>query len=253
MLSDLGMSAAAKDPTPFSVRLRVTHLLLLTTTCAVIASVRMAWTDWTDIPVEIHAYALASIAFASIMYGVAISGLLLFAWQRWNTGAWSAVFPGHWLLLCMAVCVLLDAVCGIGIWLWEISSKSANVEFIAWNLNKIALCSSAGLNCVLFSRMLHGNRCWRLVLLVPGGVLLLLVPQHCWALLGVWRQWFDTSHAYAQVATTTVLLILILVASLHDHRDGLRYDWLHWTGVAAVWLFAGGGLVEAIGWLSYFT
>lgn len=237
-----------------SRRLRISHLLLITTVCAVVLAIRIAWTDWEVIPVEIRGYARSSLAYGAILYGIALSALLLFGWCRVR-GEQSIVFhPGHWLLLFLAVCVVLDGLSSLIVWAYKAQSTSADVEFWAWNVEKLSLCSLVSANCLVFSWLMQGNRWWKTVVVVPGCVLLLLVPQHVLALsTNLWRPWFVTSHAYAEIVATIVIFFCICVAVLRDRAMRESYDWLHWTGVSVTVAFAIGGLIESISWLYYYT
>lgn len=235
-----------------SRRLRISHLLLITTVCAFVLAIRTAWTDWEVIPVEIRGYARSSLAYGAILYGIALSALLLFGWSRVR-GAQSIVsHPGHWLLLFLAFCVVLDGLCSLVVWAYKAQSTSAHVEFYAWNIEKLSLCTIVGVNCLAFSWLMQSSRWWKTAVVVPGCVLLLLVPQHILAIgLDIWRPWFATSHAYAEIVVTVLILFCISVAALRDRAKQADYDWLHWAGVSVTVAFAIGGLIESIYWLNY--
>lgn len=237
-----------------SRRLRISHLLLITTVCAVVLAIRGAWTDWEGIPVDVRGYARSSLAYGAILYGIALSALLLFGWSRVRGEQLIVFQPGHWLLLFLAVCVVLDGLCGLVVWAYKARSTSSNVEHYAWNFEKLSLCLVVGINCLAFSHLIQSSRWWKTAVVVPGCVLLLLVPQHILAIgLDIWRPWFVTSHAYAEIVVTVVILFCIGVATLRDRAKRTDYDWLHWTGVSVTVAFAIGGLIESISWLYYYT
>lgn len=234
------------------IRLRVTHFLALVTSCALITSIRIAWIDLQSIPVEMHNYTRLSIGYGSILDGVGLTGLLCFAWHRWQTGRSAASLPGHWLLVFVGVSLLLSAICGLIVVAYTLSANSTSRDYDAWYLERSVICTLIGVNCLIFTRWISESWWWKLVLLVPGVAMLLLVPHSVIAMSGVWRSWFAASFGYAQIASSIAIMLLVGVASFSERDRMASYDWLHWTGVGVTLLFAIGGLIEAISWLSYY-
>ncbi|MEM8946835.1 MAG: hypothetical protein AAGD11_16800 [Planctomycetota bacterium] len=238
-----------------SRRLRVSHFLLVTTLCAIVLAVRDAWFDWKSVAGQVETYAYAYLTFSSLLYGVALSGLCVFVWHRVCSDVPSVKFAGHWMLLFAAIGVILDALVSVSVWLYSEVTTSSYPDFYAWNLDKILLCSAMACNCATFAWLISGDWCWKLALIFPAAVLVMLVPQHIYvfAMNGMWREWFATSHAYAQLVTTAVVGCFVVAAVWKEWGQRRDFDWLHWSGVVLTLLYVVGGFLSAMAWLHYYA
>ena len=253
-MSQLEQPLETTPTAPVSARrLRITHFFLLTALCAFVATLRIAWVDWQSIPAENEKYYRTYSIFMAFVYGAAITSIILFVRQRWKTGQAQITQPGHWLLLFLATTALLEGLVSLAVlaYIFDFTS-SPQAEYYAWNLEKILLCSAVAINCFVFARRLQGNWCWKTLLYFPGCVLLALVPQHFFAMNNIWRNWFDSSHGYAQILVCVINILLVILGSFFDRRNRSQQDWLHWFGIVLIIVLAIAGVINGIRWISYY-
>ena len=236
-------------------RLRVWHFLLATTLCAVVLVVRDKWFKWELISGDSEIYVRTALTYSSLLYGLAFLGLCLFLWQAFRTGSAGISAPGHLLLLFSAISAFLELAVGLIVRWYEANSISLNPEYYAWNLEKILTCTSVALNCFLFAYLMIGRWYWKVILIFPGCVLALLVPQHIYlfAMNGLWKTIFATSHPYAQMLGCSVIGWFLSFAIWKDWEQRNSWDWLHWAGVGITSLFAVCGFVSSLAWLHYYA
>ena len=232
-------------------RLRTTHFFLLTTVCAFIATIRIAWVDWQLVPAENASYFRSYTVFMGFVYGAAIASLVLFVVQVRKTGQTRITQPGHWLLLFLATTAMLEGLVSIVIFIYAYSSASSSVEYYAWNLEKILICPLVAFNCFVFARRIQGNWCWKTMLYFPGCILLLLVPQHFFAMNNIWRSWFNSSHGYAQILVGAINFLLVMLGSYLDSNNRNQQDWLHWFGIVVILLLSIASVLNGIRWVTY--
>lgn len=230
-------------------RMRTAHFFLLTTVCAIVGTIRLSWIDWNEVPIEVLGFFKLQVGIFSLLFGAAITALLILLGRRWRFGRSELQFPGHWLLVFLAIVALIRGVTGALLEVFRHYSDSSNIGFEAWNLEKLMLCSAAGITCFIFSWLIPGNFCWKSILAIPGVILLALVPQHVLVLQGTWRPWFSLAHVYASLGVSAAIVPLLLFACISDFRQQLQRDWLHWSGVFVVAIAAVTEFCSASYWL----
>ena len=195
------LSEARSEPGP-----RVAHFFLLTTCCAVIATVRAACVYWDSFTEGTQSYARVMHIFYSIIFGAALAGLMIVAYRLWNGLPTVLEAPGHWLILVFVTSALIEgAAVAIGR-VYQALSSSPAADFNTWHLEHGLLRSGIAISCFIFSWLMRGRLIWKVVVLVPGCILLALVPVNVMAVTGTWRNWFFNAHAYAQLTAAAIVV-----------------------------------------------
>lgn len=221
-------------------RIRISHFFLLTTVCAAIATLRISWINWSDVLADDFHFFKLHIGLASLLFGAAFTGVLILLGRRWRYGRSELNFPGHWLLLFLATGALFQGLVEITLKIYRFYADPLVVDFYAWNLEKLLLCFTVGTTSLVFAWLISGNAWWKAILVVSGGALLALVPQHILVLRGTWHSWFPFAHIYASLVVSSTIIPMLVLACVSDARRHLQRDWLHWTGVVVVAIAAVG-------------
>lgn len=221
-------------------RIRTAHFFLLTTVCAAMATLRISWVSWQEVPAGDVQFFKLQIGLAATLLGVALTGVLILLGRRWRYGRSELKFPGHWLLLFMAIGALSQGLVEILLEFYRFYASSPDVDFYVWNLEKLLLCSTVGITSLIFAWLIPGNVWWKALLAVSGVILLVLVPQHLLVLQGAWHSWFPLAHIYASLVVSAAIVPILILACMSDARRHLQRDCLHWTGVLVVAIAAVG-------------
>ncbi len=236
---------------PLQPRLSIGHVMLWTLGSAIILAAYRALVDTWEMPTHEHAFLLVMQVSSSVMYGAALSSVILFLHRRLTDGPVFPVQPGHWLLLTTGVlCVVswLGYAAIHGARWFETSDDSAFLTFL---LQQFVVNASGVLLLVLAVIHLKDTKYWRsyfwanLMLHGVQGALGILGLAGC-AILGAMSAYSVYSiqfglHWFAAI----LVLVWLLVAATLDWRRVVRRDWLHWTGVV---VGLGGPILFLIHW-----
>jgi hypothetical protein len=147
------------------------------------------------------------------------AGLLIFISRRWRGVPWP-IEPGEWLL----------AVLGMN------SIASFVVFRLPEGFFEAKLLVSIAVTCTLFFMPILSRRLatrWKvffglaMITLPVFLIQLILLLRQLYLLLNVieFTWWLDA-------ASLLIAIILVIVVSWMDRRDGRKHDWLHWIGIA---------------------
>lgn len=214
----------------------MTHLLLFTATCAVVAMLRGEVFGQQGASAY-DTYTSVSNVAVSLIYGVALGAALVIAVDWFRIARRHCPSPGYWMLIAMACGGLLELIVSVTVETHYSVYTRTYANYYSWHAHKLALCLGVGVVSLLCACLVGSGRWWKAVFLVPSVVLICLCPMHLLALNHIWPGWYWRPHLYAEIGVAAVLVACITWAVLLDRRRGIRHDWLHGLGVVL-------GLVE---------
>ena len=216
---------------PCPERLRVAHFFLLTTVCAAVATLKLSWTRWDEIPLEYHNYFIIHHFFMSLVFGLALSTIFLFHWRRWHGGAAQWGTPGHWLLVCFAWAAISQAVVTLLYSMRTSYLSDPTALFYAWYVQESTVCTCVSAACFAVGYLMHASWQWKVVLYLPGCAMALMVPAYLAILFGYGGYQIFQVAAWMQIVMGCVLCPWMFTLAVRDYRKGKRLDWIHWMGV----------------------
>ena len=219
--------------------LGISHLMVWTAFTAVVLTVFLAISPPEEDTVGLERMWLYGVRFAySIIYGAALTGMMIFV--RWIVTAksFAVLQPGHWLLMLVAIGAMIDGAVAIVIkWFVEPNWwRHSNAGFELWLLHQVVGYGAAvfvGIAMVILSRVERG---WRLAF---AGFVVLFGVECALSLITFlverrtlrWDTPWYLPHAGISVGGAIFTLIAFALIIV-DHRCGIQRDWLHWTGLA---------------------
>ncbi len=247
-LTEIEQKGLSKEPSRSNSRLQIqiSHLLILTTACAIVAAVLSLATDWKPIPLETRSHVRVRHLIMTLIYGSAVAGFFAIAWHRWRAKLTFPAAPGHWLMLFLATAALIEVIATLITNTYNSMYPSSNASYYSWNIEKLVLCTTMAINCFVFAYLMRSGWRWAITLAIPGFVLVALAPLHVLALTGIWRQWFVSAHTYATIVTAIVMLPLVSLAAVNDRQACVNRDWPHWLGVSVFITLLGAGLIGGV-------
>jgi hypothetical protein len=197
-----------------SGRLRIFHLLIWTTVCAVVTGLRLAWIRAYVTPDYITTQFLVAQVIISVIHGAAFSGFLLLVW-RWYQG--SRTFPtqpGHWLLLL-------------------VSEFYPTAVLNPWNTRLFVVSVLGTTTCFLFLAFKPWPRLWQIVVLPPYFTLCVFGAFQLAIVLRKLSYNFQAFllGAYIPILGCTISFIVLLAVTYIDRRNSTSRDWFHWAGL----------------------
>ncbi len=166
--------------------------------------------------------------------GAGLAGLILFVARRRR--GWSfPVHPGEYLLVIIGVSTLLNLI-STGVMMSRMGSPTP----VRWIFAAVTLLGF-GINALVFLWAMWRVKFlrWRLCFLViPLSYLLgLFVTIVTARMMG--GSLFGVAGAHVSFAAQPLVSFVLIIVLLKDYRDGRRYPWTHWFGVAIrLWLDA---------------
>ena len=230
-------------------RMRIIHYFLLSTVYSILCTTKLSWIDWSEIPHENIGVIKLYAGLTSLFYSAAFTALLILLGRRFRYGRSELQSPGHWLLAFFATGAFIEGLTAVLLQFYRFYYDSSRILFEVWNLEKLLLCSTVGITCLVFAWLISGNLWWKSILILSGIVMLALVPQHILVLLGTWKTWLIIAHVYASLGVSAGIVPLLFLACLSDSRRQIQQDWLHWAGVFVTAIAALSEFFFALYWL----
>lgn len=216
-------------------RLTIAHLLIFTTTSAILLGVRRALHQ------EQQDYRLfgeiVSFCYAPI-FGAGLAACLLCAWRRANGGPRFPRQPGHWLLV-------LGGVTGLMSLSFQVLLTLTKAQFSfspLWSIVAVISCLVELTIYILATRDTRGVWWWVFGVGVFRSLLMLLLSGLM--LIGLLSGY---SHYWIDAKLYLLISGGVAVAAIADAWQGINRDYLHFIGVCARLAYA--ALMVAIPWL----
>jgi hypothetical protein len=228
-------TAASAAPNS-ALRVSLSQLLLwMLATCIVLAHEQWRLRTGEAQGATFRNYFNFTLLVFAPLKGAGLAGLILWGWRRLRSGQRTPISPGHWLLILpgsvfVANCLdswLIDAMGhdhyrSMPLWAWWL-------RFLAWDAFKVLFDVAAA---VQFWR----DRWWRTTFITftlgpIAGVLEYAIES---AVKG--SPWFLNELAWSigNLILFSVPAFCAIAALISDRRRGVRYDFLHYAGVAVL-------------------
>lgn len=199
-----------------------------------------------------------------ILYGVALSGVVIFVWRLVRGQSTGLEHPGHWLLMLAGYGAVIDGLVAVGIKIhFQYFYQKGMVigdyvftetEYWEWLFHQMICYTIAAVICTVMLVRMRQPRHWRIVfgLLIVDFVCqvmaywLLLLPW--FNLIGFgWIPWTLPHHS--MLVTSLMSTSAATIAILVDRNLGLKRDWLHWCGLAVCVLQASLEWIRYVRWV----
>lgn len=249
----MSASTPAAEPLSRPQKLAIVHLLGWTLGVAVVLGIYRAAIVWHTTDEGAPQLGWFELGYG-LAYGTAASGLGLYLWRRWKGGAGPSQ-PGHWILVFAGVALVIDVGVAVAI---EVAiaiagSESNTLRNVSWMLHQAVgwtLASLIGV-AVLFNTR-GATRHWAIAAFAVVMMLALNALAHS-ALLATYSGPLGNSvwriASMIRPGGAGLTLMILWSAVIIDFRLGIRRDWLHAGGIAAV---SGLGLVDIASQLRQF-